>query len=81
MGPAHGEGWGDLMAVYTYTEQMRRAFERDQAEGRARMQRLTADIRSQQRGLGDKIYGASSPDGRAQRLRSIAGGFAGGKRK
>jgi alkanesulfonate monooxygenase SsuD/methylene tetrahydromethanopterin reductase-like flavin-dependent oxidoreductase (luciferase family) len=57
-----------------YTEQMRRAWERDQADGRARVHRLIKDIRSQQRSPAEKIYGASSPDGRVQRLRSIAGG-------
>jgi hypothetical protein len=59
-----------------YTESMRRAWERDQAEGRARMQRLNADIRPQEQSLAQKVYGKSSTDGRAQRLRSIAGGKA-----
>jgi hypothetical protein len=64
-----------------YTEQMRRAWERSQAEGRARMQRLNEDMRLQQRSPAEKIYGGSSPDGAAQRLRSIAAGFAKGSRR
>jgi hypothetical protein len=61
--------------VAEYTESMHRAWERSQAEGRARMQRLNEDLRLQQRSLAEKIYGKSS-DGQTQRLRSIAAGKA-----
>ena len=64
-----------------YTEQMRRAYERSQAEGRERMRRLNEDLRLQQRSPAEKIYGKSSADGAAQQLRSIAGGFAKGTRR